>query len=201
MKEMKIMDNFKIKVSYNTVSLEKGENKFTINKAPDNDIWFEANEDIATFDLQFSSRITAEWQTFNLFNNLLKRIVGRFFLNEDNSEYSCLPNDFIDMDNKTITWHSDSGSDNVLQLQYLGDIIRITIIKAPKENGYNRVRIRTDGSEYGLYYQEFSLFFTELFSLANRFALSEKKKEEALSPKETPNKFKRLLKILPQKKQ
>lgn len=63
------------------------------------------------------------------------------------------------MESKTITWHSDSGNDNVLQIQYLGDIIRIKITKSVKSNSSNRGRIRTDGSDYDRYYQEFTLLF------------------------------------------
>lgn len=116
LKAMNIMENnFKIKSSYNAIIFEKDECKFLISKAPDNDIWFEAEEDKVSFDFRFSSRILQEWQTFNLFNNLLKRIIGRYYLDEDNNEYSTLPPDFINMESKTITWHSDSGNDNVLQ--------------------------------------------------------------------------------------
>lgn len=197
-------NNFKIHTINSTVVLEKDSKKISINRAPDDDIWFESAEDIATFDLRFSSRVPSEWQTFNLFNNLMKRIIGRFFLNEDNNEYSTLPEDFIDMENKTITWHSDSGTDNVLQLQYLGDIIRIVIKKAEKEHSYNRVRIRTDGSDYERYYQEFTLFFQQLIILAHSFEEKEKKQEPVMPAQsvQTPEARKLSLKrFFPNKKQ
>ena len=40
-------------------------------------------------------------------------------LNGDNEkEYSRLPKDFIYLENKVIIWHSDSGTDNLLKLEY-----------------------------------------------------------------------------------
>lgn len=182
-------NNFKIKSSYNAIIFEKDECKFLISKAPDNDIWFETEEDEVSFDFRFSSRILQEWQTFNLFNNLLKRIIGRYYLDEDNNEYSTLPPDFINMESKTITWHSDSENDNVLQIQYLGDIIRIKITKSVKSNSSNRVRIRTDGSDYDRYYQEFTLLFQQLVELATKFELQEKQQiSQSSTKKEQPTK-------------
>lgn len=74
----------------------------------------------------------------------MKSIIGKYILNDDDkNKYSILPNDFIDLENKIITWHSDSEKNNVLQLQ-----------------------LRTNGSTYEDYYQEFERFFDELFSFA-----------------------------------
>lgn len=195
---------FKISLINNTIILTKDDKKFSINKAPDNDIWFESPEDNLSFDLRYSSREADEWQTFDIFNNLMKRIIGRYYLSDDNkTEFSILPSDFINIESKTVTWHSDSGTDNVLQLKYLGDIIRVTITKAPKENIYNRVRIRTDGSDYDRYHQEFTKFYQELLIFA--FKINEREKnqnqEEPTSIQQS-NSFKHSLsKIFTHKKQ
>ncbi len=199
-----IAKEFKISLINNTIILEKNNKKIAINKAPDNDIWFESNDDKISFELRYSSLESNEWQTFDIFNNLMKSIIGRFYLSGDNEkEFSTLPCDFINIETKTITWHSDSGTDNVLQLQYLEDIIKITITKAPKENAYNRVRIRTDGSNYDRYHQEFTKFYNELLIFA--FKITEREKRQELHPKTPPVQQEApkhsLLKIFSHKKQ
>ncbi len=102
----------------------------------------------------------------------MKSMVGRFILNgDDKDEYSILPKDFINLESKTITWHSDSEKDNKLQLQF-GEkeiIVSITRDENASDRTYNnaiKVRIRTSGSSYEYYYQEFERFFNEL----SRFA-------------------------------
>ncbi len=186
--------SFNITPSYSYVKIEKDGKFFVINKAPDNDIWFETKEELLTFDLSFSSIEFAEWQTYDVFYNLLKAIIGRYFLNGDNKEYSNLPKDFIDMENKVITWHSDSATDNVLQLQYIDDIIRIKLIKSPLNKGENKIRIRTNGSDYDRYHQEFTFFYNQLFILAHK--LEEKAAIKKVESKQTSTERKLTLKKL-----
>lgn len=157
--------NFTITKFNNSIILEKEKISFSVNQAPDNDIWFETSIDNLSFDISFVSEEFIEWQTYNIFYNLLKSIIGRYFLNDDSNIYSNLPEDFIDGENKTITWHSDSEVDNILQLQYLEDRIRINMIKDAKKKGSNKVRIRTNGSDYNSYYQEFTFFYQQLLIL------------------------------------
>lgn len=59
---------------------------------------------------------------------------------------------------------SDSEYDNVLRIQYDNRFIRVSVIKDEKapDRATNMVRIRTNGSEYGTYYQEFLKFFRNL---------------------------------------
>ena len=107
-------------------------------------------------------------------------------LNEDNKqEYSHLPKDFIDLDKKIITWHSDSGTDNVLNLEYIDNkIIRVSLTKDKnsKEHYNNSIRIRTSGSNYEYYYQEFLEFFRHLWMLEQR--LNKPKEETKIEQKE-----------------
>ena len=70
-------------------------------------------------ELNLSSRNYSEYQTYIIFDYLMKTIVGRYILNGDNKkEYSSLPKDFIDLEKKVIIWHSDGGTNNVLKLEY-----------------------------------------------------------------------------------
>ena len=112
-------------------------------------------------ELSLSSRNYPEWQTYIVFEYLMKSIVGRYMLNGDNEkEYSRLPKDFIDLENKVIIWHSDSGTDNFLRLEYTENrTIKIAIQKCKdsKEHYTNSVRIRTSGSEYKYYYEDIGL--------------------------------------------
>ena len=102
-----------------------------------------------------------------------------------------LPDDFIDFKNKVITWHSDSGTDNVLKFEYTDNrTIKISISKYEGSKDYhnNSVRIRTSGSEYGYYYQEFLEFFRHLLVLEQRLnnkepIVQQKVQEDKSQPK------------------
>ena len=108
----------------------------------------------------------------------MKSIIGRYILNGDDKDgYSSLPKDFINLDNKTITWHSDSEYDNMLQLQLKEKELIISIIIGNNSNNRNysnstKVRIRTSGSSYEYYYKEFERFYDELSSFAYSIELN-----------------------------
>ena len=165
------MEEFKISSVNGTIILEKDNNGVAISQAVDGDIWFSTSLDEFLLELKFSSRNREEWQTYLVFENLMKTIVGRYVLSGDcENEWSRLPKDFINLENKTIIWHSDSGTDNVLNFVYDKKCIKISIIKSKEANEHitNAVRIRTDGSSYGYYYQEFTQFFHQLTLLEGR---------------------------------
>lgn len=159
---------FKISSKRDTVVLEKEGKIFSVGESLDNDIWFTTSLDKLTLELSLSSRIYAEWQTYFVFERLMQSIIGRYILRSQ--EARMLPEDFIDFDNKIITWHSDSSLDNVLQLKFENDNIQISILKAKeaKSHNSNAVRIRVDGSEYSTYHQEFAHFYKELQELENK---------------------------------
>ena len=179
--------DFKISRNNYAVVIEKDNQRFSITQSNDDDIWFSTWQKEINIELSLSSRNYAEWQTYIVFEYLMKSMVGRYMLNSDNKkEYSRLPKDFIDLENKVIIWHSDSGIDNVLKLEYTDEkTIKISISKSKDSKEYdpNSVRIRTSGSEYGYYYQEFLEFFRHLILLEQRLnknveSVKQHKKEE-----------------------
>lgn len=172
-------DKFKISRFNGSLLLEKDEKEIiTISQTVDNDIWFSTSRDELTLELRLGSRTYSEWQTYLVFSSLMKALVGRYMLDGDNGqENSRLPKDFIDLDNNIITWHSDSEIKNVLKLIYdnRNDTIKISMKKSEDKDSRHStvVRIRTDGSDYEYYYQEFLDFFKRLNDLELRLNKSE----------------------------
>lgn len=188
-------DNFEIKHGYgHSIIIEKDETTFSIEKGSDGDIWFNSSNGNITLPISFYSRSQEEWRCYVVFENLMKLIVGRYILNDDDKdEYNILPKDFIDLEKKTITWHSDSEKDNKLQLQLGKKEIIVSITR--DENKGNRicdniikVRIRTSGSSYEYYYQEFEKFFNELSSFAYQVESMNKRNTSTNETKSTNQK-------------
>ncbi|MDO4962665.1 MAG: hypothetical protein Q4E75_00980 [bacterium] len=175
------MEEFKIRTVNESIIIEKSNNCMRISQAKDNDIYFSALQGDFFCQLDFSSYNCEEWKTYLVFENLMKAIFGRYMLNEDYKKK--LPKDFIDLDNKTIIWHSDGSTDNILKFQYKDGTIKISILKNKDINNYgtNSVRIRTNGSSYELYYKEFIEFFNQLTILEN--GLNQSVQEEVQSQK------------------
>lgn len=172
------MDNtFELKCRPDGIIIEKGDKRFSIEKSSDGDIWFNAIDNDMKLSINSYSRNNEEWQSFNIFENLMKSIVGRYMLSEDyKGEYSSLPKDFVDLENKTITWHSDSDNNNTLQLHLSEKELIISIVSDNYHSNVMKVRIRINGSAYGSYYQEFERFFSELHCFAYQVEL---KREES----------------------
>lgn len=189
---------FTIKKSNDIIILEKENQKITIHQAPDNDIYFATPESELAIELKLSSRDHHEWQTYLVFESLMKSIIGHYILSGDwQKEYSSLPKDFINLEKKVIIWHSDSSTESSLKLEYLGNTIKVSLVKDAKfkENSntfINIVRIRTSGSEYGSYYQEFIEFFRKLSTLERQLnrrsvTITKEINKEQLSKKLTKN--------------
>lgn len=165
-----VMDNiFFIKMDYSSITIEKNGKKFSIEKSLDGDIWFNSFNDVE-LSISFYSSNQEEWQSYIIFERLMRLIVGKYVLNDaEKDEYSSLPKDFVDLQSKNIIWHSDSGNDNILKLQFNENEITVSIVRDKKVSNRNlnnatRVRIRTNGSNYRNYYQEFDCFFNEMSS-------------------------------------
>lgn len=160
--------NFKITRVNGTLVLEKDGNGFTICQGIDDDIFFTTSKEKLSLDINMYSRNYSEWQIYMVFENLMKSVVGRYILSGDSAkEDSRLPEDFINLDERIISWHSDSEFDNILKLNYDKSAITVSILKSKNssQSDTNSVRIRTDGSNYGCYYQEFLDFFARLSEL------------------------------------
>lgn len=152
-----------LRESNGSLFLEKDGQKISIWQTLDQDIWFGTKEDEVCLELDFRAREFKERSVYGTFRNLMRMLVGRYMLEDANVEYSLLPSDFIDLENRVITWHSDSGNGCTLKLSYDDYVIRVTLSRGEKSKiGDNVVRVRTDGSEYMRYYQEFVEFFSEL---------------------------------------
>ena len=162
------MDNtFDLKCRPAGIIVEKGKKRFSIEKSSDGDIWFNAIGNDMKLSINSYSRDQEEWQSFNIFENLMKSIVGRYVLSDDNkNQYSFLPQDFVDLENKTITWHSDGDNNSTLQLHLSEKELIISIVSDNYYSDVTKVRIRNNGSAYGSYYQEFERFFSELSCFA-----------------------------------
>lgn len=157
-----------IKMMNRAVIFEDGDNNFEISQSCDNDICFRSLNPNLEFNFSFKSRHVAEWKSYELFMSLMKEMIGDYVL-EESSSANFLPEDFIDLESKTIIWHSDSGIDNIFKMKYCDDNISISLIKDPKTSNSNNtyVRVRTSGSSYSYYYKYFLKFYKELLELVN----------------------------------
>jgi len=147
------------KNDYN-ITIEKDGSHINVSWSIDNDIWFSSNEELVMIPIYYSSR---EMPLFNLLNSLMQSIVGKYVLDDEYKQDS-LPHDFVDLDNKIITWHSDNDNNSSLELMYENNAIVLCLKGDPKKS--TTVRIRTNGSEYYTYYQFFEKFFRELLGIA-----------------------------------
>ena len=163
-------NDFKIKNHNDKIILEQDNQSLVIYEAVDNDIMFYTEEKEITIKLKLCTSNYLEEKTYLLFELLLKSIVGRYILSGDSkNKYSNLPEDFIDLNNNIITWHSDGSVDStlIIVLDYESGFISISLIKgqSAKNSENNIVRIRTKGSDYGCYFQEFQFLLQQLIAL------------------------------------
>ena len=113
---------------------------------------------------------------------LMQLIVGNYILEEHNKN-EIFPSDFVDLKNKIITWHSDNENDNVLQLAFDERYVTVAITKEKKSQN-NLVRIRTNGSAYGIYH----MFFTEFHKNITQIINKNNSYEEQKTPKQKTKK-------------
>ena len=152
-----------IKKTDNTILFDNGLEQISIRKFVDDDICFECDKDNTLFEIN-NSRDYKERQVYDVFRTLIFEIAGNYALDEYKDN---LPIDFMDFDNRIITWHSDGEKDNILKLTYSDEKILLEIIKDihAKDFNPNRVRIRTDGSDYSHYFEHFNALFDRLSNL------------------------------------
>lgn len=163
---------FKLYTTSSGIVIKKGNTALFIKQESDNDTLFSTESDEAFIEFDFYTNDCVEWQTEQIFESLMKSIIGRYILKEHQTLKYFLPDDFIDLEKRRIVWHSDSGVDNTLLIQYKENKIFLSLTKeeTAKNNQRNVVRIRTNGSSYEYYYQEFTQFYKKLEELAQRFS-------------------------------
>ncbi len=166
-------DKFELRKNGVGVSLDTENGRLYISKSVDDDIWFSVSKGSLEINISDWSRNIVERKVYFIFESLMKSIIGRYILSGDyKSEYNGLPDDFIDLDKKTIVWHSDSEADNILWLEYGESGIKVFIFGNEKDKVL--IRIRTSGSNYGYYYQEFEEFYRRLCEIAFKLEKIEK---------------------------
>lgn len=157
---------FQLSSGQGYVQFRDDDKSFSMERWNDGDIWFISKEELE-FSISFYSRNRLEWKSYCIFENLMKLIIGRCVLNND---YDILPKDFIDLENKIITLHSDGGSNNILKFQFTSSNIIVNMFSLDNKTRDVRVRIRTSGSNYGFYYQEFEKIFMEFMTFTNQIS-------------------------------
>ena len=168
-------NNFQISKKYNSIIIKNGDIGFSVERYLDGDIWFISKDNNLEFIFNFSSRNREEWRSYIIFESLIKLVIGTYMLNDYGNEYSLLPKDFINLEDKSIIWHSDDSDSNILKLKYKENIIKVLLYRNTNDDKSVKVRIRTDGSCYGYYYQEFEKFFKQLYNFAHEMDMSKEK--------------------------
>ena len=175
------MENtFKIEKNLGSISIKKDGKSFSLDRRIDGDVWLGSSYDIEIpIERYYSSYYGLdETATHKLFENLMIVVFGQYVLEDYNDEYNGLPKDFIDLDNRTITWHSDGGGNSTLKLKAIGNQIIISIIGEKEKDKTRWVRFRTSGSEYKEYYNFFIALYRDLEDLISR--IEEEKRENTL---------------------
>lgn len=170
------MDNsFKIEKGYGSLLIGQDGKCLGMDRRIDGDLWISSSSDLEIPITKYNSFRygVEETSTYNLFEKLMIVVFGRYVLKDYGDEYSDLPKDFIDLDNKTITWHSDGGGNATLQLKAVDNQIIISILGQEKDDKTRWVRVRTSGSEYGEYYNYFISLYRDLEKLIDRIEKQE----------------------------
>ena len=157
-------NNFDITNKGDIICISKDNEHINIMQAVDDDIWFSTNKDEINIKLYASSFDYNEWETYLLFEDLIKRIIGRYVLYDlEHKDLNGLPDNFINLEKKEIIWITDSEPTSYLKLHSDNGFISISL-KKTNDKSYisNSVRIRTNGSSYSNYYHEFIKFYKEL---------------------------------------
>ncbi|HAB67617.1 MAG TPA: hypothetical protein DCE23_09655 [Firmicutes bacterium] len=192
----------KIKENKGVYTLEKDEKKVIIWQTEDKDICFcdEKPDTPLEFDLKTENYL--EGIINDKFKWLMISILGRYLLVDAGDKKSSLPNDFVDLRNKTITWHSDN--ENTLQLSYdkEAQVMRLSIIKGEKtKSPKGIVKIKADASAYQHYSHFFQILFNDLdasyffIDFASKFNPSkdeENKKDSPETPQQPPQQPRKL---------
>ncbi len=162
-------ENFTISLNDNKILINKGDKKLCIYRDINNNINFIANNQnlVLLFD-SFSNNIQ-ERKVAKLLDNLMKRMVGNYFLSGDyDNMTSVLPKDFINLVENKITWYDDEAMDSQLILTYDNRFIKLELTQNPqlKMAPVTEVKVVTTGSVYDYYYVEFEELWNQLVAMS-----------------------------------
>ena len=117
---------------------------------------------------------TAEARTYELLEETIYSLFAGTVL-EGKETFSRLPQDFINLKEKKITWHSVATNHSTMELLYSPSDIQIHISSLKEENvvGFTNVIVGFGGSRYQHHYRSFTRL---LENLQNTFSTSEKGK-------------------------
>ncbi len=172
---------FEIQSIDNDIVIIKDNSKIIMDRGCDGDYWFHSPNGNTELNISFYSRMEPEEdECYKILNSLMKSMFGRYVLDDDRDS---LPDDFVNFEDKIVTWHSDCSLEDILQFQHSNKEIKIRIFKND-EIDYNepiRIRIRTTASPYYNYYEEISKFYREIGKFARGVTNQDEQNAKRLS--------------------
>lgn len=164
--------------SFLGIEIRDKDKMFEIYKTRDQDVWFVSEYPNVTFEFDGDSENKVEYQLSQMLMTIIGKIIENYSVNSTLGKN--LPDDFIDLNRKKITLHSDGYNDNKLELLLSKDKkVVLSIIKDSKAsiNHNNAVRIRANGSKYQDYYK----LFKEFYKLLDQFRHILKEQKDNIS--------------------
>ena len=149
------------------IKIETGEGVLEIVKDKDDNIVFKSDKNRLDLIINFYTEELEEWQSYHIFQEFFHRVVGRYYLDKDD-EFSGpkIPEDFINAEERTITYHSDKTNlGNSLVLTSLDNKMMISLISSGPVRPAKVTVSKKDSGYFG-YYQEFNKLYRALCVIA-----------------------------------
>ena len=150
-----------------SVVLSNDNNSIRISKLSNDDIYFSTSSKNSEVIIDYYSQSYEEWQSYLLFSEFMNRLVGRYVLRDPGADkMTRLPDDFVNIEEKTITCHSDDTNDSsTLRLTFL-DNNKIKVALSRKSYRPAKIKISSRDSMYADYYRDFKRFYEAMSSIA-----------------------------------
>lgn len=143
-------NDFKLNNVLNEITINKNGNNIMIKRLENGDISFTSYGDTNIVINGFSNN-QEECMTYSVFENLLKNLVGDYYLNRDEMYF---PKNFFNLDTKTFTFHSE---DAYLKLRFEGSKINLSV--------KDTVLIEKDRIQFYNIYSDFNKFNNDMLFL------------------------------------
>lgn len=159
--------DFNLSKAEPTIVMETEDGVLEIVKDRDDNIIFKSNKNRLDLVINFYTEELEEWQSYHIFNEFFHRVVGKYYLEKDD-EFSGpeLPEDFVNAEDRTITYHSDKTNlANSLVFTFLDNKMKVSLISSGPVKPA-RVTVSKKQSGYFGYYQEFNKLYRALGSIA-----------------------------------